>query len=256
MRVNSKACLACAARVAPLAKKSQEIQLDPLRNIPVIKDLVFDMDAFLWNKIKAVKPWLEPEEGASNGESRIPDADMQKLRTVMSCYYCGLCDEGCTVLPVDFDFLGPAALTKAYRFVFDPRDRAGKERMKILEKPKGVWDCTHCFEANEHCPRSIAPTDRIFDMRDRAFREGITNPKVARHHESFARSVKGSGWLDEGRLAVESEGLTNLKGLAALLPTALKAMIKGKAPLPYLHPKRPGAHQIKRIFDKAEESKK
>jgi hypothetical protein len=93
-------------------------------------------------------------------------------------------------------------------------------------------------------------------MRDRAFREGITNPKVARHHESFARSVKGSGWLDEGRLAVESEGLTNLKGLAALLPTALKAMIKGKAPLPYLHPKRPGAHQIKRIFDKAEESKK
>lgn len=256
MRVNFKASLACAAKVSAFAKKNQEIQLDPLRNIPVVKDLVFDMDAFMWNKIKAVQPWLEPGETPSKGETRIPDSEMQRLRTAMSCYYCGFCDEGCTVLPVDFDFLGPAALTKAYRLVFDPRDTKGRERLKILEKPKGIWDCTHCFEANEHCPRGIGPTERILDLRDRAFREGITNPKVARHHESFARSVKESGWLDEGRLAVESEGLTNLKGLAALLPTAIKALVRGKAPLPYVHRKRPGADQIKRIFDKAEETKK
>ncbi|TAJ99291.1 succinate dehydrogenase/fumarate reductase iron-sulfur subunit [bacterium] len=256
MRVNNSARLACTAKVSAYTKKGPEISLDPLRNVPVIKDLVFDWDAFMWNKVKTVKPWLEPTGEASDGENLIPDAAMKDLRKVMSCYYCGMCDEGCTVLPVDFNFLGPAALTKAYRFVFDPRDKDSRERLKILEQPKGIWDCVHCFEADEHCPRAIEPTKRILAIRDLAFKEGITNEKVARHHASFAASVKESGWLDEGRLALESEGLTNIKGLMKLLPTAAKALVRGKAPIPYLHPKRPGADQIKKIFEKGEGEKK
>jgi succinate dehydrogenase / fumarate reductase iron-sulfur subunit len=256
MRVNYKACFACTAKVSAFTKKSPEILLDPLRNVPVIKDLVFDWDAFMWNKIKALKPWLEPDESAPSGENLLADSTMADLRKVMSCYYCGLCDEGCTVLPVDFDFLGPAALTKAYRFAFDPRDKDGKERLKIAEQPKGIWDCVHCFEASEHCPRGIAPTERIMAIRDKAFKVGITNEKVARHHASFANSVKESGWLDEGRLAVETEGLTNIKGLMKLLPTAARAMARGKAPIPYLHAKRPGAERIKKIFEKEAGEKK
>ena len=62
--------------------------------------------------------------------------------------------------------------------------------------------------------------------------------------------------MDEGRLAVESEGLTNVSGLMKLLPTAAKAMVRGKAPIPYMHSKRPGAEQIKRIFEKGEAEKK
>lgn len=255
VRVNSSARFTCTAKISTYTQKGPEISLDPLRNVPVIKDLVFDWDAFMWNKVRAVSPWLEPKE-AGNGESRVPDKAMQDLRKVMSCYYCGMCDEGCTVLPVDFDFLGPAALTKAYRFVFDPRDKDGKERLKKLEGPKGIWDCVHCFEADEHCPRGIEPTKRILALRDEAYKVGITNDKVARHHASFAASVKNSGWVDEGRLAIESEGITNLKGLMKLLPTAVKAMARGKAPIPYLHAKRPGADRIKRIFEKGEGKKK
>ena len=172
---------------------------------------------------------------------------------MMSCYYCGLCDEGCTALPVDFDFLGPAALTKAARFVFDPRAEDTRARLRILEGPKGIWDCVHCWEASEHCPRGIAPTHRIVAMRDLAFKLGITNEKVARHHKSFAASVKESGWVDEGRLAIESEGLTNIPGLMKLLPTAVRAARRGKAPIPYVHPKRPGADRIKQIFEKGEQ---
>ena len=256
IRVNNSARLACTAKVSAYTQKGPEISLDPLRNVPVIKDLVFDWDAFIWNKIKTVKPWLESIDEASDGENLIPDAVAKDLRKVMSCYYCGMCDEGCTVLPVDFNFLGPAALTKAYRFVFDPRDKDTRERLKILEQPKGIWDCVHCFEADEHCPRAIEPTKRILAIRDKAYKTGITNEKVARHHSSFANSVKESGWLDEGRLAVESEGLTNIKGLMRLLPTAAKAMLRGKAPIPYLHSKRPGADKIKKIFEKGEEQKK
>lgn len=256
MRISGKGTFACTAKVSAFTKKGPEITLDPIRNVPVIKDLVYDWDAFLWNKIKAVKPWLEPREGPANEEHRLPDAVMKDLRQVMSCYYCGLCDEGCTVLPVDFDFLGPAALTKAYRVAFDPRDRDGRERLRIAEQPKGVWDCVHCFEASEHCPRGIAPTERILALRDKAFQMGISHEKVARHHRSFAASVKDSGWVDEGRLAVESEGLTNIKGLMKLLPTAAKALLRGKAPLPYVHSKRPGADRIKKIFEKGERERK
>jgi succinate dehydrogenase / fumarate reductase iron-sulfur subunit len=252
MRVGFRNCLACTAKVSVFTARGPEIAVGPVRVVPVIKDLVFDWDAFMWDKIKAVKPWLEPDVASSDGENLVSDAQMGELRKAMSCYYCGLCDEGCTALPVDFDFLGPAALTKAYRFVYDPRDTAGRERLRILEQPGGVWDCVHCFEATEHCPRGIDPTARIMALRDKAFEFGITNEKVARHHASFAASVKESGWLDEGRLAIESEGLTNIPGLMRLLPTAAKALARGKAPIPYLHPKRPGAERIKKIFEKAE----
>src|SRR5919108_2015745 len=256
IRVNNSARLACIAKVSAFTQKGPEVSLDPLRNIPVIKDLVFDFDAFLWNKIKAVKPWLEPMEDVSDGENLVSDAAMKDIRKVMSCYSCGMCDEGCTVLPVDFDFLGPAALTKAYRLAFDPRNKESREQVKIVEKPKGIWDCVHCYEADEHCPRGIEPTKRIVALRDRAFNTGITHEAVARHHQSFAASVKESGWLDEGRLAIESEGLTNLKGLMKLLPTAAKALARGKAPIPYMHSKLPDADKIKKIFEKTDQEEK
>jgi succinate dehydrogenase / fumarate reductase, iron-sulfur subunit len=256
VRVNGSSRLTCTAKVSAYTQKGPEISLDPLRNAPVIKDLVFDWDAFMWNKIKEVKPWLEAEETSANEENSVSDAAMQDIRKVMSCFYCGMCDEGCTVLPVDFNFLGPAALTKAYRLAFDPRNKDSREQVKIVEKPKGIWDCVHCYEADEHCPRGIEPTKRIVALRDRAFNSGITHEAVARHHESFAASVKESGWLDEGRLAVESEGLTNVKGLMKLLPTAAKALTRGKAPIPYMHSKRPDADKIKKIFEKVEQEEK
>ncbi len=256
VRVNGKAAFSCAAKVAPLAAKGGEIAVEPIRNMPVVKDLISDWDAFLWDKIDAIKPWFEPNGATEDVEPQVDDKVMARVRQAMSCNYCGLCDEGCTVLPVDFKFVGPAALTKASRFLFDPRDHARAERLQILERPKGMWDCVHCFEASEHCPREIAPTERIVEMRDEAFKHGITNDKVARHHLSFAASVKRSGWLDEGRLAIESEGLTNVPGLMKLLPTAAKAIARGKAPIPYLHPKRPGADKIARIIEKAEAKEK
>jgi succinate dehydrogenase / fumarate reductase iron-sulfur subunit len=258
VRVNGKAMFACTGKVAEIAKKGPaEISVEPIRNMPVIKDLIQDWDAFLWNKIDATKPWMEPNGSAGDGaEPQIADTTLAKVRKAMSCFYCGLCDEGCTVLPVDFAFVGPAALTKASRFLFDPRDHATKERLQILERPKGMWDCVHCFEASEHCPREIAPTERIVEMRDEAFKHGITNEKVARHHHSFAASVRKTGWVDEGRLAIESEGMTNIKGLMKLLPTAAKAVMRGKAPIPFLHHKRPGAEKIARIIEKAEQKEK
>jgi succinate dehydrogenase / fumarate reductase iron-sulfur subunit len=259
LRVNKKGVLGCAARLADVVGKDGVVTVEPIRHAPVIKDLVYDMERFLWWKVKAVTPWITPRTSAPNGVASVSEDEIARVRTAMSCVMCGLCDEGCTVVAVDDKFVGPAALTKVYRTIFDPRDGRHSERLQSVSEPEGVWDCAHCFEANGHCPIGIEPTDRIFDIRDEAIRLGIRsgkqNPKVRRHYDSFVKSVKKSGWLDEGRLAIESEGLLNLPGLLKLLPTAARAIARRKAPIPYVHHKRPGAKEIRQIVEKAEEKR-
>ena len=251
-RVNGTGDLACMIP-AEKAAKDGEIRLEPVRHIGVVKDLVYDMDSFLFDKVKVVKPWIVNRTGDQNKERLIEPQVVEDLQTVMSCVMCGLCDEGCTVIAVDETFLGPAALTKAYRTVVDPRNEASTEHLKQIEKPGGVWDCTHCFEANGHCPkRDINPTYRIFAIRDMLIKQGISHKPAHRYHESFTSSVKHSGWVDEARLAIEAIGLFNVVGLLKLLPTAIRAMRRGKAPVPYLHKKRPGAANIRRIIERAE----
>ena len=259
LRVNKKGVLGCTTRIADAVGKDGIVTVEPIRHVPVLKDLVYDMEAFLWRKIRAVTPWVIPPVAKPNGDSAVSEREMAEVRMAMSCIMCGLCDEGCTVIAVDSEFVGPAVLTKAYRTIFDPRDSRHVERLKAISEPRGVWDCAHCFEANGHCPLGIEPTNRIFEIRDEAIRQGIRsgthNPKVRRHYDSFVKSVKKSGWLDEGRLAIESEGLLNLPGLLKLLPTAARAIAKHKAPIPYMHHRRPGAKKIRHIIEKVEEGK-
>lgn len=252
MRINGRGCFACLQSVRGIMKNN-EVKVEPIRNIPVLKDLVFDMETFLFRKIKNLRPGIRPA-AEPEGMYELDDAQLAPLRNAMTCFMCGLCDEGCTVIPVDKEFMGPAALTKAYRYVFDPRDADTEARLAQLNGPKGIWDCTHCFEASSHCPLSIEPTDRIFELRDLALRRGISNnPRVERHHLSFIASVKETGHLNEGKLALDTEGVTNVRGLLSLMPTAVRAFRRGKLPNPLAHKKRPGAENIKRIIEKVEE---
>lgn len=251
LRINRGGRLACMTRVATAKAADGALTVEPVRNVHVLKDLVYDVDRLLWQKIKAVEPWLQPTGPRPERAHILADDQLRPVRNAMRCHYCGLCDEGCSVIPFDNTFLGPTALTKAYRFVFDPRDGARAHRLRELGEPRGMWDCVHCFEADEHCPRGIDPTHRIMDLRDTAIAAGIKsgtkNPQVARHYDSFATSVKRTGWLDEGRLAVETWGVGRILDL---LPIAWRAFRRGKLPIPYRHPKRSGAEWISRIFEK------
>jgi len=259
MNVNGKGAVTCRTPVSKGIKGAKDgpIELAPLKQVKIVKDLMYDADTFHWAKFKAVEPWVEMAASPKDAEHVMSNEVVQDLREAMSCTQCGLCDTGCTVIDVDKTFLGPAALTKAYRVVFDTRDNRTGDRLEKLSMKKGMWDCTHCFEASEHCPKHIEPTDRIFAMHDKAIKNEAGPPSVVNHYKSFAASVKSKGWLDEGRLAIETEGYTNVKGLLKLLPFAIKAGIKGKRPMPYIfHKKRPGAERIKRIFDKWEDNGK
>ena len=121
----------------------------------------------------------------------------------------------------------------------------------MYSKPGGIWDCTHCYFCVQVCPKDVAPMDRILNIREAAMNAGIKNNNGSRHSDSFAKSVKVSGWLDEGRLAVESHGYTNIPELLPLIPVGVRVMMAGKMPAP-LHHKRPGSKYVKQLFEKLE----
>ena len=254
MRVNHQARLSCKTKVLSLVSEDGVVEVEPMGNLPVIKDLVVDMKPF-WDKVRGVEPWLQPVGPEPEREYLVPNAAMVELAGVMNCIMCGACVSDCTALEVDKNFLGPAALAKAYRFVEDPRDGEAKKRLEKLSEYSGVWDCTHCFYCVEVCPKGVAPMERILALRREAADAGFTDNNGSRHSDSFAKSVKKSGWLDEIRLSVQSFGLFNLPAQLRMLPVGLRALKGGKMP-PLIHHKRRGAHQVKRIFEELGEGQK
>jgi succinate dehydrogenase / fumarate reductase iron-sulfur subunit len=253
MRINGSAGLACNTRIADACDDEGNVVVEPVGNMAVIKDLVVDFDTF-WDKVRDVKPWLQPEgpEPEPDKEYIASNESMLHLDDVMACIMCGACVSECTVLAVDSNFLGPAALAKAYRFVADPRDDADAARLGELNEYGGIWDCTRCMQCVEVCPKGIDPMGRIMALRDRAMEAGYTGSYGARHATAFTESIGHSGWLDELRLPIKTFGLFNIKEMLKLLPVGIRAQLNGKRP-PIFHRSIPGVKNVRRLFEKVEE---
>ena len=119
------------------------------------------------------------------------------------------------------DFVGPAALAKAYRFVADPRDGSDSSRLMALNNPGGMWDCTRCLECIEVCPKEVGAMDRIMTLRARGIEQGVPSTCGSRHTEAFADIIEHKGRLDEPMLAVRTFGLGNLGRMFSFLPMVL-----------------------------------
>ena len=254
MRMNGEAGLACNTKIIDvMPHDGTPILVEPAGNLPVIKDLVVDFEPF-WSKVKNVEPWLQPEGEEPETEYLAPDEDMLHLAGVVSCILCGACVSDCTVLEVDNNFLGPAALAKSYRFIGDPRDDADSKRLQNLNEYGGVWDCTRCMKCVEVCPKGVDPMGRIMSLRERVMEAGHTKTNGARHAHAFSESVKHSGWLDELRLPIKSFGIFNIKAMIGLIPIAVRSQIAGKRP-PIFHKSIPNAKNIRKLFEKIEGKK-
>ncbi len=248
MKGNGHALLACQRQAAQLLKSGdQVITVEPLGNMPVIKDLVTDFKEF-WEKVDQVKPYLQNKEKAPEQERQQSPEEFRKIDATSTCIMCGACYSDCNTLEVDKNFLGPAALAKAQRFVGDSRDHATRERIKELSKPGGMWDCTHCGECVERCPKPAEPFYRIKELMEVALNEGVTHNNGARHALSFVKSVKHSGRLNESKIPIESVGYFNIKGLLELIPVGLRMLLKLKIP-PLFHKPIDDAKDVKRIFE-------
>jgi succinate dehydrogenase / fumarate reductase iron-sulfur subunit len=248
MRINGHAALACKTKVASVAPLGGTIEVQPMNNMPVIKDLVTDMAPF-WGKIRQVQPWLRPAEPAPVTEFVAPPGSMRHLEGVMSCIMCGVCVSDCTVLEVDKTFLGPAALAKAYRFVADPRDIASSTRLETLNQPSGMWDCTRCMECIQVCPKSVGPMDRIMALRSMTMAEKMPDTCGSRHAEVFTDIIKHKGILDEPMLAIRTFGLKHVGRLLGMLPMVIQSLFKGKVPWSGpLHRPISSIQHIQRLF--------
>lgn len=247
------------------------IVVEPMGNMPVIKDLITDMESTHWEKIRRVTPWLLPHGEPPEREYVVEPESMIDITQSMACIQCGACVSACLSMEADPDFVGPAALAKAYRFVGDPRDAETKERLHDLaHDPHGIYDCTHCFSCIDACPKGVAPMDQIMRLRRRAGEEGIEDPNSGHSHElAFVKIIEKKGTLDEAALPTESFAF-GVKGklkpskraireLTGSIPTVLRALkvrkVKARQFIPGLHHKLPGGAQdeVKAIYRHAEE---
>ena len=162
MLVNAREVLACRTQLANLGPT---VTVEPLRNMPVLKDLTVDMDPF-FDKYQAITPFLVPnadltEPAAIPAGSRMRDL----IDDHLDCISCGLCYSACSIVAFDPDYLGPAALNRAYCLVSDTRDAARDRRLDRVEGQHGVWRCHSLLECTEVCPKNLAPTQAIVKLK-------------------------------------------------------------------------------------------
>lgn len=250
MTINGTDKLACRTSIRKELERHGNIVVAPLRNLPIIKDLVVDMDPF-WDKVRAVTPWLHPvspEESASpSGQTAVTGRDYQ-FHNVDACIMCGACVAACTSHEVSRGFLGPAALAKADRFMADPREsrRAKRTRLLELDKPDGMWDCVRCNYCVEVCPKNVKPMEAIIRLRRAAIGEGIASSGGARHITGFVEIVRHEGRLNETLMPLKIVG-ANVARLLQVAPRGLKMLLKGKLPNPLAAP-LPGVAYIRSYF--------
>jgi succinate dehydrogenase / fumarate reductase, iron-sulfur subunit len=294
VKVNGESTLACKTRLSdaheyanrrnkPASNRTapgreaeeavRPILVEPMGNMRVIKDLVTDMEETHWAKIRRVTPWLLPEGDPPEREYVVPPESMIDVTQSMACIQCGACVSACLSMEADPEFIGPAALAKAYRFVGDPRDAQHEERLyDLAQDPHGIYDCTHCFGCIDACPKGVAPMDQIMRLRRLAADvheiDDVNNGR--RHEAAFTKIIRDKGTLDESLLLQESyaPGVKGklkpsggaIKGLIGSLPTALRGIRTGKMRslsklIPGVHPKLPSDAQesVKGIYAHAEE---
>ena len=160
MLINGRNRLACKIRVDQLGRK---ITVAPLIGLPVMKDLVVDMDGFL-AKYRSVMPFLIADAPPPERERRQSPTDRARYDDTTKCILCAACTTACPSFWAQPSYVGPAAIVNAHRFIFDTRDDAGDERLEILADKDGVWRCRTIFNCVDACPRGINITRAILEV--------------------------------------------------------------------------------------------
>ena len=262
VRINGQPGLACHTHLDEAMSRSSDgtIVVEPMGNMPVIKDLIVDMDAVHWKKIHSVTPWLLGREPVPEREYLVDREAMVDVTQSMACIQCGACVSDCLAMEVDPEFTGPAALAKAYRFVGDPRDSEHKERLASLaEDPHGLFTCTHCFKCVDACPKGVNPMGQIMRLRRISGSDFHIEDRNNgyRHEHAFVKNIRRNGLLHEADLLPDSYGgkfhPRAVPELIASLPVAIRGMLRGKITpaKALLHPHK-ASKELRAIFDKVE----
>jgi succinate dehydrogenase iron-sulfur subunit len=163
MRINGKNRLACKTLLKDV-NPSQPITVEPIKGLPVLKDLVVDMEPF-FAAYRSVMPFLVTTGNEPTRERIQSQADRDRFDDTTKCILCAACTTSCPVYWSDGQYFGPQAIVGAHRFIFDSRDEGGDQRLEILNDKEGVWRCRTTFNCTEACPRGIEVTKAIQEVK-------------------------------------------------------------------------------------------
>jgi succinate dehydrogenase / fumarate reductase, iron-sulfur subunit len=162
MRINGTNGLACKVLMRDVGEK---VTIEPMLGLPVIKDLVVDMEPF-FDQYRSVLPFLINDEEPPGGRERIQSIEeRERFDDTTKCILCAACTTSCPSFWANEEFVGPAAIVNAHRFIFDSRDRAAQERLDILNTKTGVWRCRTIYNCTVACPREIQITRAIGEVK-------------------------------------------------------------------------------------------
>jgi succinate dehydrogenase / fumarate reductase iron-sulfur subunit len=165
MRINGINRLACKVLVKDLVKGERgKIEVAPILGLPVIKDLIVDMEPF-FDHYRSVMPYFVNFYEAPETERLQSPEERAIFDEGTKCILCAACTTSCPSFWANGTYVGPAAIVQAHRFIFDSRDCAGDERLAILSEGNGVWRCRTIYNCTSACPRDIPVTQLIADVK-------------------------------------------------------------------------------------------
>lgn len=167
MRIDGVCGLACQKLVKEFKR---EILVEPLPAFRVIKDLVVDLDPF-FEKYRSVRPYLVTKSPVPEKEQTQSPEEHHRFEEALRCILCACCTASCPVNqnPQTAQYVGPAALVRAFRYLFDSRDQGTEERLALLDQPTGAWGCQTLWKCTEVCPKEIPVTRQIGHLKKRIY---------------------------------------------------------------------------------------
>lgn len=167
MRINRICGLACQKLVRSF---KGEILIEPLPVFKVVKDLIVDFGPF-FEKYHSIKPYLITKNPPTDQERRQSSEEHKIFGEAIRCILCACCTASCPVSQnkETESYIGPAALVRAFRYLFDSRDEASEERIALLDHKDGAWGCQTLWQCTEVCPKEIPVTQQIGQIKKRIY---------------------------------------------------------------------------------------
>jgi fumarate reductase iron-sulfur subunit len=174
MTVNGIPRWTCRTRVDEVADGGDCLLLEPLRNLPVIKDLAVDMTPF-FEKWIAARGYFEPGEEPPKDFVKVPPSSprRQAADEGIECINCGVCHAACDVVAWRTEYLGPAALNRAWTLVNDQRDKGQEARLAAVSADNGCQSCHTHMNCTAFCPKHLEPTYAIAGLKRLAVRRAL-----------------------------------------------------------------------------------
>jgi succinate dehydrogenase / fumarate reductase iron-sulfur subunit len=161
MRINGVNRLACKVLVRDVG---EEITVEPLLGMKVIKDLVVDMEPF-FEHYRSVMPYLINDEPPPEKERLQSQEERARFDDTTKCILCAACTASCPSFWGSQEYVGPAAIVQAHRFIFDSRDHGAAQRLQILDQRMGIWRCHDAYNCTDACPREIQVTKALAEVK-------------------------------------------------------------------------------------------